>query len=285
MVFRYALTWAGQAPDEAFKRDLTHAEMDALVALMRNRAIPIRMCRRSFRRPVGPFVLHPDSPEMKLPLRPAIHLRSMSCTRSRRRAAFGILDVPKAPSDYVTSHHAGRRRRPVLSWRRSTSAFRKGRGGSSPTADARGVRALMDKLARERLHEVTILDEGFNVWNVTVVSRGPSALPPARLIPVQVSHSASIRSSSWSCRGSSLKVPGVVQRGGRDCSGHHGQRRETNRARGCGDFWLNTRPARDRHERREIHLDLSRVSPAARRCSIAWALCGSESAGGRRASR
>lgn len=148
-----------------FEGDLSHEEMDTLVALMRSRAVPVEDTPALIPTTVGPFVLHPDGPEPSFTVGQRFTSVEVVHQELINGAAFGFLDA-RAPSDYVTSHIAGAADVPFYQAEDYLYALPKDKWlvayCGCPHAESG---ALLDKLLAAGFTKVTILDEGFNVWN------------------------------------------------------------------------------------------------------------------------
>lgn len=148
-----------------FEGDLSHEEMDTLVALMRSRAVPVEDTPALIPTTVGPFVLHPDGPEPSFTVGQRFTSVEIVYQELINGAAFGFLDA-RAPSDYVTSHIAGAADVPFYQAEDYLYALPKDKWlvayCGCPHAESG---ALLDKLLAAGFTKVTILDEGFNVWN------------------------------------------------------------------------------------------------------------------------
>lgn len=150
---------------KAYEGDLTHGQMDTLVALMRSRAVPVDDSPALIPSTLGPVILNPGGPEPSFTPGQRFTAVDVVYQELKRGASFGFLDA-RAPSDYVTGHIANAADVPFYAAKDYLFALPKDKWLVSycgcPHAESG---ALMDALLANGFTKVTILDEGYNVWS------------------------------------------------------------------------------------------------------------------------
>lgn len=149
---------------KGYRSELSASDVGDVVALLRSWAKPVSPGDVPLPGSLGPIVLNPNGPEPAFALGTRFTPADTIKKELDRGAAFGFLDA-RPPADYSAAHIAGANNIPFYQGDAYAFSLPKDRWLVSycgcPHAESG---ALADALFAKGFTKVTILDEGFGVW-------------------------------------------------------------------------------------------------------------------------